>query len=148
VAVVHRNESLYDCGLPRRNQARSLFDWSCPRGLTENAARVKRAASLPSAASTALGVVVDNSASLELLGGAVASGFTVSSGGTLEIASGYVLSDYEVASGATLEVRAGGTEIVNAGSTDFNTQIVGGEQDVFGYASGATVFAGSQLWQN
>jgi len=42
-------------------------------------------------------------------------------------------------------VRSGGIAVVNAGGIDFNTQIVGGEQDVFGYANGATAFFGSVL---
>lgn len=42
-------------------------------------------------------------------------------------------------------VLSGGIAVVNAGGIDFNTQIVGGEQDVFGYASGATAFFGSVL---
>jgi adenylate cyclase len=42
--ALHVGEVLYG--------ARSLFDWSCPRGLTENAARVKRAAVMPSAGNT------------------------------------------------------------------------------------------------
>jgi autotransporter passenger strand-loop-strand repeat protein len=42
-------------------------------------------------------------------------------------------------------VLSGGVAVVNAGGIDFNTQIVGGEQDVFGYASGATAFVGSVL---
>jgi autotransporter passenger strand-loop-strand repeat protein len=42
-------------------------------------------------------------------------------------------------------VLSGGIAVVNAGGIDFNTQIVGGEQDVFGYANGATAFFGSVL---
>jgi autotransporter passenger strand-loop-strand repeat protein len=42
-------------------------------------------------------------------------------------------------------ITAGGTEIVSGGGNDFGASISGGEQDVFGTASGATVFAGSQL---
>ena len=94
---------------------------------------------------TALNATIDNGATLELLGSWCTSGSTISSGGTLEIASGYLLSDYEATSGVVLEVVAGGTEIVSTGSADFDAQIVGGEQDVFGYAGGATVLAGSQL---
>ena len=82
---------------------------------------------------------------IELLGGSVASALSISSGGTFEIASGYVLSGYNAPDGVTLELGSGGTEVVVSGATDFATQIVGGEQDVFGVANSAIVFAGSQV---
>ena len=94
---------------------------------------------------TASGTIVSSGGTLELFAGAVANGFTISSGGTLEIASGYMLSGYEVGSGVTLAVASGGTEIVASGGTDLGTQIVGGEQDVLGFASGTTVLAGLQV---
>ena len=81
---------------------------------------------------------------IELLGGSVASALSISSGGTFEIASGYVLSGY-ASGGVTLELGSGGTEVVVSGASDFATQIVGGEKDVFGLANSATVFAGSQV---
>jgi autotransporter passenger strand-loop-strand repeat protein len=44
-----------------------------------------------------------------------------------------------------LVVLSGGTEIVSAGGTDDGAQISGGQQEVYGIASGATVFSGSQV---
>ena len=69
--------------------------------------------------------------------GGTASGTTVSGGGTLEVLSGG-LADPTM-------IYSGGSEIVSAGGTDNDAQISSGEQDVFGLASGATVFAGSQV---
>ena len=45
---------------------------------------------------------------------------------------------------AVMKLRAGlrsvaATEIVSVGRTDFNTQVLGGEQDVFGYAIGGSL---------
>jgi autotransporter passenger strand-loop-strand repeat protein len=42
-------------------------------------------------------------------------------------------------------IQSGGSENVSAGGTDLGAHISGGEQDVRGYASGATVFGGSQV---
>ena len=57
-----------------------------------------------------------------------------------------------VNSGGTADLTTiddGGLEIVSAGGTDVGAKIagasVGGEQDVFGLASGATIFTGSQV---
>jgi autotransporter passenger strand-loop-strand repeat protein len=66
-----------------------------------------------------------------------ASGTVVSRGGTLAVLSG------GLADPAT--IYSGGTEIVSASGTDLGAQISGGEQDLFGYASGASVFTGSQV---
>ena len=72
----------------------------------------------------------------------------VESGG---VASLTVLSDggyANVSGGGTalgITVSNGGVETVSSGGTDLGAQISGGEQDVFGYASGATVFTGSQV---
>ena len=109
------------------------------------------------ASGTASGTTVLSAGTLELLGTAIARGFTVSSGGILEIASGYVLSDFNVAAAITLDVASGGTAIgtivsggeeayglenISAGATDLNAQIsAGGEQTVYGYASGATAYS-------
>ena len=69
--------------------------------------------------------------------GGAASGTIVSSGGMVLVNSGAKLT------GAV--VSSGGTEIVSAGGSDVGAKISGGEQDVFGLASGATVFAGYQV---
>jgi antigen 43 len=42
-------------------------------------------------------------------------------------------------------IDGGGSEIVSAGGSDGGAQVAGGEQDVFGTASGVTVFTGSQV---
>jgi autotransporter passenger strand-loop-strand repeat protein len=42
-------------------------------------------------------------------------------------------------------IDSGGTEIVHRGGSDLGALISGGEQEVFGYASSATVFAGAQI---
>ena len=69
--------------------------------------------------------------------GGAASGTIVSSGGTVVVNSGAKLTSGVVSSG--------GTEIVSAGGSDLGAKISGGEQDVFGLASGTTVLAGSQV---
>ena len=69
--------------------------------------------------------------------GGTAVDTTVSSGGILTILSG-ALSDPAI-------ISSGGIEVVSAGGTDLGALISGGEQGVFGYASGATVLTGSQV---
>jgi fibronectin-binding autotransporter adhesin len=92
----------------------------------------------------------------EIGSGYALSGFTVSGGITLEVASGGTASNTTVSSGGSLVVStggfadptviySGGSETVSAGGTDLGAQISGGEQDVYGSASGTTVFTGSQL---
>jgi autotransporter passenger strand-loop-strand repeat protein len=88
---------------------------------------------------------VDNAGTIEAVGGTIellgtltGSGASlISSGGTLIVAFGGV-SD-------PVTIFSGGTEIVDSGGTDGGAQISGGEQDVFGSANGAIVFAGSQV---
>ena len=88
---------------------------------------------------------VDNAGTIEAVGGTIellatltGSGANlISSGGTLIVAFGGV-SD-------PVTIFSGGTEIVDSGGTDGGAQISGGEQDVFGSANGAIVFAGSQV---
>ena len=46
---------------------------------------------------------------------------------------------------ATTKLFGGGTEILSSGGADRGAQVSGGKQDVFGLASGATVFTGSQV---
>jgi autotransporter passenger strand-loop-strand repeat protein/autotransporter-associated beta strand protein len=72
--------------------------------------------------------------------GGVATYTTVWSGGTL-----YVLSN-GVVEPAT--IYSGGLEVVSAGGSDSGALISGGEQDLYGSAVGATVFAGSQVVEN
>ena len=84
------------------------------------------------------GTIVASGGTIELLGTLTGAGANlISSGGTLIVAFGGV-SD-------PVTIFSGGTEIVNNGGTDGGAQISGGEQDVFGSASGAIVFAGSQV---
>jgi autotransporter passenger strand-loop-strand repeat protein len=42
-------------------------------------------------------------------------------------------------------IYGGGIEVVSSGGTDLGAQIWGGEQDVFGYVSGVTIYAGIQV---
>jgi autotransporter passenger strand-loop-strand repeat protein len=48
-------------------------------------------------------------------------------------------------SATNVEVDFGGSPVVESGGLASGTTVNGGEQDVFGAASGATVFAGSQV---
>lgn len=64
-----------------------------------------------------------------------ASGTTVSAG----------LLVVEPGGTANNAILSGGTEFISLLGEDDGAQILGGEQDVFGYASGATIFAGSQV---
>jgi autotransporter passenger strand-loop-strand repeat protein len=88
--------------------------------------------------------------------GQIDNGDIVLSGGTTNVLSGGTANDTIVSSGGTLFVLpgglvdptvifSGGLEIVSSGGTDLGAQISGGEQDVFGYASGAALFTGSQV---
>jgi autotransporter passenger strand-loop-strand repeat protein len=42
-------------------------------------------------------------------------------------------------------IYEGGIEVVSSGGTDLGAQIWGGEQDVFGYVSGVTIYAGIEV---
>jgi autotransporter passenger strand-loop-strand repeat protein len=98
-------------------------------------------------------IVVD-SGTLEIASGGTVSGeIIVSSGGSVLVDSGGTVLDTRISSGGLLHVSSGGladpttifsggSEIVSAGGTDNGAQISGGEQDVFGSASGATIFSG------
>ena len=99
---------------------------------------------------------VDSGGTAEVASGADLSASTVDAGGVLIVKSGGTVSNTTVSSGGTLDVLSGGladpttiysggTEIVSAGGTDFGAQISGGTQLDYGVASGATVFAGSQV---
>jgi autotransporter passenger strand-loop-strand repeat protein len=84
-----------------------------------------------------MGVTVSSNTTYHVTSGQTDTGDIVLSGGTMYVDSG------GTASGAAID--GGGFAIVEAGGTDFGAQISGGEQDVFGLASGATVFTGSQV---
>ena len=87
------------------------------------------------------------------------SGFTFSSGGIVDVAADGEVSGTTVSSGGTLAVlsagladattiSADGTEIISAHGTDAGAQISGGTQIVDGFASGSTIFTGSQVVDN
>jgi autotransporter passenger strand-loop-strand repeat protein len=42
-------------------------------------------------------------------------------------------------------IYEGGSEVVSSGGTDLGAQVFGGEQDVFGYVSGVTIYAGIEI---
>ena len=77
-----------------------------------------------------------NSGGSEFVSGGTAIGTVVDVGG---------LETVQYGGTASSTVLSGGSEIVSASGTDDGAQLSGGEQDVFGYASGATVLAGSQV---
>jgi autotransporter passenger strand-loop-strand repeat protein len=72
---------------------------------------------------------------VDVSSGATSAGVGVVSGGVLEVLFG------GIASGAT--ISSGGSEIVIAGGSDLDTKVSGGKDDVFGYASAATILTGS-----
>lgn len=91
-----------------------------------------------------------------LSGASVSGTFIGSAGGSQNVFSGGLASgatldgvaSQNVMSGATAidtTTSAGDEETVYAGGIDVGAQVSGGEQDVFGSASGATVFSGSQV---
>jgi autotransporter passenger strand-loop-strand repeat protein len=102
---------------------------------------------------TALGTV--DSGGTDVVHGS-ASGTIVSSGGTETVESGGTAIDTVVSSGGSLVVSSGGFadptiimsagfETISAGGSDDGAQISGGEQDVFGTASNATIVSGFQV---
>ena len=68
--------------------------------------------------------------------GGSASGAIIS-GGTQVVDSG--------GSASATTISTGGLEIISAHGTDSGAKISGGEQDVYGVATGATIFTGSQV---
>ena len=70
-------------------------------------------------------------------GGGIATDATVSSGGLLVVSSGGLADP--------TRILTGGREIVSASGTDYGAQISGGTQLIFGLASGATAFSGTQI---
>ena len=88
--------------------------------------------------------------------GQTSAGIAVLSGGTLNVLSGGTAMDTFVSSGGALVVSSGGVadptiissggfETISSGGTDNGALVSGGTQDVYGTASGATVFAGVQV---
>jgi autotransporter passenger strand-loop-strand repeat protein len=85
------------------------------------------------------GDIVLSGGSMFVLSGGFANETTVSSGGHLTVSSGGVVSS-TILVGGTSATSPPAVEIVRAGGTDLAAVIsVGGVQEVFGYASGATV---------
>ena len=98
--------------------------------------------------------IVDAGGEQDVFGSA--SGTTIEISGTEVVKSGGVTINTTIVNGGTLLVSsggtadptrifAGGTESISFGGTDNGAQISGGIQKVFGSASGATVFTGSQV---
>jgi autotransporter passenger strand-loop-strand repeat protein len=83
------------------------------------------------------GLTISSGITLDILSGGTALATTVTSGGTELVQSG------GSASGSIID--SGGSDVVSGGGTELGAQISGGQQDVFGYASGGIVFAGSQV---
>jgi autotransporter passenger strand-loop-strand repeat protein len=119
---------------------------------------------------TASGATIGNGGASIIGSGGFARGMTIGNGGLLEILSGGTADstvesggtqlDYGLASGTTAfagaqvvesgdtasgTILSGGSEIVSAAGTDDGAQISGGKQNVYGDASGVTVFTGSQV---
>ena len=77
-------------------------------------------------------------------GGGV-SDYTIESGGLEVISAGGVDAPLFFNGEGATDITAGGSQVVENGGLASGTTVNGGEQDVFGTASGATVFAGSQV---
>ena len=101
------------------------------------------------------GYTVEDSGILDVVSGGTISGLIeITSAGTVNIGSGGEALNTTVSSGGALElfsggvadgtIVSGGLEIVSAVGSDLGAQIVSGEQDVYGTASGVTIFTGSQ----
>ncbi len=85
---------------------------------------------------TSVTTIVSSGQTLKVSSGQTSNGIVVLSGGTVDVLSGGVASGTIVSSGR---------EIVSTHGTDDGAQISGGKQLVYGSASGATVFTGSQV---
>jgi autotransporter passenger strand-loop-strand repeat protein len=84
--------------------------------------------------------------------GGTASGTVIDTGGTADVYGTFVNTivdgNLNILSGGHADpttIFTGGVEVISSGGTDTGALISGGEQNVFGHASGATVFAGSQV---
>jgi autotransporter passenger strand-loop-strand repeat protein len=102
------------------------------------------------------GATVSSGGKEIVFAGGTASNTTVLKGGVEVVSAGGSASDTMVSNGGTLDVlsggfadpttiHSGGTEIVSAHGTDDSANISGGRQLVYGTASGATIFSGSQI---
>jgi autotransporter passenger strand-loop-strand repeat protein len=70
-------------------------------------------------------------------GGGTASNATIANGGTLVVSAGGLADP--------TTILGGGLEIISARGSDRGALLSGGEQDVYGNAGGATIFADSQV---
>jgi autotransporter passenger strand-loop-strand repeat protein len=70
-------------------------------------------------------------------GGGTASNTTIANGGTLVVSAGGLADP--------TTILGGGLEIISARGSDRGALLSGGEQDVYGNAGGATIFADSQV---
>jgi autotransporter passenger strand-loop-strand repeat protein len=90
-----------------------------------------------------IGAVVNSGGFQVVQNGGLTSGTIVSSGGTEIVTPGATASGTIVNSGGNETVSSGGSTFI--AGTDQNARISGGEQDVYGVATGDTIFTGSQV---
>jgi autotransporter passenger strand-loop-strand repeat protein len=106
--------------------------------------------------SITLYAVIVSSGALTISGGQTSGNILVLSGATLDIPSGGTAIDPVVSSGGSLVVDSGGfadptiiysgaSETISASATDLGAIISGGTQLDYGFASGVTIFTGSQV---
>ena len=81
------------------------------------------------------------SGTLQVFSNGLASGVEVRSGGLLQVG----LAGFAAGGVSDATIDSGGFESVNSGGTDLSNEILGGEQEVYGYASSAIIFGGSQV---
>jgi autotransporter passenger strand-loop-strand repeat protein len=105
--------------------------------------------------SITLYAVIVSSGALTVSGGQTSGNILVLSGATLDVLSGGTAIDPVVSSGGSLVVASGGfadptiiyngaSETISAGGTDNGALICGTQLD-YGFASGVTIFTGSQV---
>ena len=108
---------------------------------------------------TANDTTVASGATLAVLSGGAAAGAAVGGGGTEMVSAGGSAIATTVSSGGALDVLSGGVadptiilsggrETISAHGIDDGGQISGGTQLIYGLASGATIFAGTQGVEN
>jgi autotransporter passenger strand-loop-strand repeat protein len=97
-------------------------------------------------------VIIDSGTTQDVPPGQELDNPDVQPGGTLDdsgtVVDGSVGGTLNVLPGGTADpvsIASGGKEVVSAGGVDIAALILGGEQDVFGAASGVEVVAGSQV---
>jgi autotransporter passenger strand-loop-strand repeat protein len=86
---------------------------------------------------TTVATVVSSGGTEIVSSGGTASNTVISTGGSLVVGSGGVADPTVISSG--------GSETVSSGGTDLGALISGGTQLDFGFASGVTIFTGSQV---